>query len=287
MLGVTHIRTPTLLTFAQLQNFMASTAIDRGLGYYFWSHMDVIILPDYFSESFPPPQRFDSSPLSALSLSLRSEGVDYSDFYGTVLRILNDTLSSPDRWAVRFFAFDWLTLVNVETFVEAGGFDTLIPYYTTDCDFYGRLQMAGYELDTVYAGFIFDSAFPVADLTLLFFSSLGVERIHQVGDCESEKRRYKRLYATLRSLEFEKGRRDRNIWQVHSSRPSKAQHKDDAEKDGKGDPFWIDAMVYSKALARWQDLGRDLYHEKWRGGRKKCELFERGKRLEDMWRSFV
>jgi hypothetical protein len=43
MLGVNILVTPTLLTFAQLQNFYLYTSIDRKWDHYFWSHMDVRI----------------------------------------------------------------------------------------------------------------------------------------------------------------------------------------------------------------------------------------------------
>lgn len=42
--GVNIFRTPTLLSFAQLQNFIISTALEYGWEYYYWSHMDIMIL---------------------------------------------------------------------------------------------------------------------------------------------------------------------------------------------------------------------------------------------------
>ncbi|KAF7881795.1 uncharacterized protein EAF02_006483 [Botrytis sinoallii] len=42
MLGVNVIVTPTLYTFAQLQNFFLWTAIEKDLETYFWSHMDIV-----------------------------------------------------------------------------------------------------------------------------------------------------------------------------------------------------------------------------------------------------
>lgn len=38
------IPTRVQLTFAQLQNFMADVAIERGLPYFFWGHADVALL---------------------------------------------------------------------------------------------------------------------------------------------------------------------------------------------------------------------------------------------------
>jgi hypothetical protein len=38
------------------------------------------------------------------------------------------------RWALRFLAYDWLTVMNTNFMFELGGWDTMISYYTTDCD---------------------------------------------------------------------------------------------------------------------------------------------------------
>jgi len=42
MLGVNVLVTPTLFTFAQLQNYYLWTATEKGWATYFWSHMDVV-----------------------------------------------------------------------------------------------------------------------------------------------------------------------------------------------------------------------------------------------------
>ncbi|RDW71547.1 hypothetical protein BP6252_08110 [Coleophoma cylindrospora] len=44
LLGVKVVVTPTLLTFAQLQNYFLFTAIEKDWPQYFWSHMDVLVL---------------------------------------------------------------------------------------------------------------------------------------------------------------------------------------------------------------------------------------------------
>ena len=46
MFGVNVIRTPTLLTFAQLQNFFLSVAIDKKWEAYFWGHSTFVSKPD-------------------------------------------------------------------------------------------------------------------------------------------------------------------------------------------------------------------------------------------------
>jgi len=44
-----------------------------------------------------------------------------------------------------FFNYDFLSLVNREAYEEIGGYDTHIPYYASDCDFYDRAGMRGWE----------------------------------------------------------------------------------------------------------------------------------------------
>jgi hypothetical protein len=38
-----------------------------------------------------------------------------------------DDDGTPGRWAIRFFAYDRLALVNKEAYIEVGGWDTMIP----------------------------------------------------------------------------------------------------------------------------------------------------------------
>ncbi|KAF7959664.1 hypothetical protein EAE96_001279 [Botrytis aclada] len=183
MLDVNVIVTPTLYTFAQLQNFFLWTAIEKDLETYFWSHMDIV--PITFEED-------------------TSASDDYSEhktIYQHAVEVLKSAQSpgpdpnSSDRskpWAMRFFAFDYLTLVNRAAFESVGGFDTTIPFYHTDCDMYDRLVMAGYEmneprhlmttvgdefdgLDRAGHGYIYDVANSIDDLIVLYRKKNTVE----------------------------------------------------------------------------------------------------------------
>jgi hypothetical protein len=163
VLGVNVVITPTLLTFAQLQNFYIWHATQRKWDHYFWSHMDLVAVSlenDYASiHSNIGPHH------------------DYSDFvslYANCVAALRSVLA-PDaitgekkRWAQRFFSYDRLALVNVEAFLEVGGWDTLIPFYMTDCDMHARLEMAGYVVEELPAGLIFDVGCSLEDLVVLY-----------------------------------------------------------------------------------------------------------------------
>ncbi|TEY39399.1 hypothetical protein BOTCAL_0459g00050 [Botryotinia calthae] len=183
MLGVNVIVTPTLYTFAQLQNFFLWTAIEKDLETYFWSHMDII------------PITFEDDTSASNNYS------GHKTIYHHAVEVLKSAQSpgpdpnSSDRsrpWAMRFFAFDYLTLVNRAAFESIGGFDTTIPFYHTDCDMYERLVMAGYEmneprhlmttvgnefdgLDRAGRGYIYDVANSIDDLIVLYRKKNTVE----------------------------------------------------------------------------------------------------------------
>jgi hypothetical protein len=102
---------------------------------------------------------------------------DYTDLvsvYSKCVSVLRDVLApdpltqKPQRWAQRFFSYDRLALVNVEAFLEVGAWDTMIPFYMTDCDMHARLEMAGYVVQEVPVGLIYDVAGSLDDLIVLY-----------------------------------------------------------------------------------------------------------------------
>jgi hypothetical protein len=163
VLGVNIVVTPTLLTFAQLQNFYIYHAQQQNWEHFFWSHMDVVALSfeNQYAEKHP-----EIGP-----------NHDYSDFmslYSNCLQALRSVLEldtrtgEKKRWAQRFFSYDRLALVNVEAFLEVGAWDTLIPFYMTDCDMHARLEMAGFVVEELPAGMIFDVASSFDDVIVLY-----------------------------------------------------------------------------------------------------------------------
>lgn len=183
MLGVNVVVTPTLYTFAQLQNFFLWIAIEKDLETYFWSHMDIV------------PITFEQDT------STSNHYAGHKTIYQHAVEVLRSAQSpDPDPnasdpskpWAMRFFAFDYLSLVNRAAFESIGGFDTTIPFYHTDCDMYDRLVMAGYEmneprflmttvgndfdgLDKYGSGYIYDVANSIDDLIVLYRKKNTVE----------------------------------------------------------------------------------------------------------------
>ncbi|KAI9641631.1 hypothetical protein NHQ30_009485 [Ciborinia camelliae] len=216
MLGVNVMVTPTFYTFSQLQNFFLWTAIERDLDAYFWSHMDII--PITFEDAIP----------------VSNDDGERKTIYQHAVEVLRSAQSpDPDPnasdpskpWAMRFFAFDYLTLVNRAAFESVGGFDTTIPFYHTDCDMYDRLAMAGYEtneprrlmttvgenfdgLDRAGNGMIFDVANSLDDLIVLYRKKDTVKASFtdqsRPEDMEASRRLYEKQLAMRRKAKDRK-----------------------------------------------------------------------------------
>lgn len=257
--GVSVLQTPTLLSFAQLMNFYLRVSIAQRWQFFFWSHMDVVVLSDE-----------DSQP--------------YKPFYQRIQEILYDAgmtnLHKPDRsghhvestWAVKYFAYDWLTLVNVDPWRTIGQWDTFIPYYDSDCDAYSRISMNGFTKDDVRAGRIFDVAAAISDPEAKFFPSARSYEDEDSTNADSRpySKRYQDLFAELQRLESEKKEDNRNVWQSPG-------------KGGRGEAWTYDPRGFQKMWWDTAGNGRKLYQNKW--GTTECRLDENGLGLSDLWKS--
>jgi hypothetical protein len=104
----------------------------------------------------------------------RYDHPDYKNIYALGLTALQKARTSDPHWGMRFFAYDHLTLVNPAAWEDVGGWDTLIPYYLTDCDMHSRLSMRKWSIADAKAGIITDVASALADLSA-FYRVDGVE----------------------------------------------------------------------------------------------------------------
>ncbi|CCG82516.1 Predicted protein [Taphrina deformans PYCC 5710] len=239
--GVHYERTPALLTFSQLQNYFLSTAMDRGLDYYFWGHMDVAVIGDETAEP-------------------------YRSFYENILADLRTTVHNLDNWVLHFYNFDWLTLVNTKSYDLMGAWDTSIPYYTSDCDFYSRVTMwgeefkNGFDLKSIEMPSIYDSVQPLADLSVFFPAD------------EHESRnstRHQKLSRTLIHGQALKGGGDnRNRWQ-------------NVQTGGQGEPYYKGPNVQDVTFDHLNSVGREIFEMKWHTGGS-CPAFDAGRRLKDI-----
>jgi hypothetical protein len=322
--GISIIQTPSLLNFAQLQNFMLKIALGRNWPYYFWTHQDVAVLSP---EEFKPYKSFyhriidviDSSDVDQWSIKPPKQGLVmggklaattgsgdrpgvFSGAFGrgSHVEAAYETKKTKrgvvsfgrkPKWGAKFFAYDYLSMVNVQAWRETGAWDPFIPYYNTDCDFYSRMDFAGYKVEEAQVGHLFDVAETIQDPEERFFpGSSAASRKHwgmtpqgqepEGGQINSGRYRWLRahLQATQnRKLDNENGR---NSWQ--------SSGLDSREKRMDGKPIWkkLQPWTYEPRgfqTAWWNaaDAGRTQYIRKW--GTVECDLRAQNKTMDDMW----
>ena len=276
LFNVNIITTPTLLSFSQLQNFYLSIALDRGYEYFFWSHMDVVALS---GEDVTPYKSLYMRCVETLRQTIKK---DYAP----------GPNGTTNRWGTRLFSFDQLALVNVTAYDDIGGWDTLIPYYGSDCDMYERLRMEGYKQESADAGLIYDVGSSIDDLEVLYRRPLPAKPTNTEGEVDATKHGHYRLnvdsryefepedslaspaYYDLKSrletLQREKnnGTQGRNYWQARQA-------------GGQGEPYYRDPDGFDKAIQMTINHGRDVFSEKW--GHKGCKLQDLGLSSGDAW----
>ena len=259
---VNVITTPTLLTFAQLQNFFLYTAISKGWEHYFWGHMDVVALSN---EKWEDP--------------------DTGEFKGLYRRCIDDLRKTRETraeidekgrgaagWGIKFYAYDRLALVNRTAFEAVGGWDTMIPFYGTDCDMHSRLSMHGFKQNDEHVGLVYDLANSLKDLEVLYRRQKPDLPLSP-GQFPPEDTRGSKRYASLRdrlnSMALNKNAGDRNLWQG-------------TQEGGQGEPYYRDSRGFETGIRMWQEFGKDVMAEKW--GHQGCGLRKAGLVEDDAWR---
>lgn len=279
LLGVNIITTASLQTFAQLQNLYLSEAINNNLTYYFWSHMDVAV------HSHEDKEPFKSLYMRAVDVVRETQKPDY----------LVDEQGHKQEWGIQFFAYDWLSLVNVKTFSDLGGWDTMVGYYGTDCDMYSRLSMNDYAQPVQDAGMVYDVTTSLDDLEILYRrrpkttkadtrdtsdrkagsynSTIPTPNKAYLESTEEDERggeSFKKLAATLEQIQQDKkDDKYRNSWQLR-------------QNGGEGEPYYYDPDGFEKALQMTIEVGTKINEEKW--GHKGCDIKAAGLKEGDQWR---
>ncbi|OTB11558.1 hypothetical protein K445DRAFT_321942 [Daldinia sp. EC12] len=173
-LGVNVIQTPVLLTFSQMQNFFLNIALSRSWPYYFYSHQDVLVFsfedgPDTLERDGDREWFFyDEKDEADIMRPAAAGQPGYRTIYENCLRELNQTLEREERWAFRWFQYDHLTLVNRAALDAVGGWDSLMPYYGSDCDMNARLEMDGWTMRYRRVGIINDVSTVMENLAALY-----------------------------------------------------------------------------------------------------------------------
>ncbi|PSR75483.1 hypothetical protein BD289DRAFT_379278 [Coniella lustricola] len=287
ILGVNVIETPTLMSFAQLQNFYSWTALERNWTEFFWSHQDVVAFS--FEKEFRP--HTDDKTIDNANYSLYSRAV-------AILRFLRQP--GTPKWANHFFAYDHLTLVHRDAVLEIGGWDTHIPYYATDCDFYLRQKWQGYFQGSTQIGIIIDTSTVLDDFGALFripgihatfqgdpgaeaiagVNNLENDALHQKEFAEREAERKKLVDVDgetvenlvdvsyrMQAVKYIDGGSWRNLWQLRQG-------------GGQGEPFYRDQEGFQIGLDTQIEVGRRVFSEKW--GHRGCDIFDRT--ADDAWK---
>ncbi len=247
--GVNVITTPTLLTFAQLQNFYVFTALNKEWDHYFWAHMDTVVVSD---------ESPDVSP--------------YKSLYMRAVSVLRETLNpSYGSLATRWFAYDRLALVRTQAFVDVGGWDTMIPFYMTDCDMHERLWMRNFTIEDASAGLVYDVGSSLNDLQQLYLRDSTSPSSNPAEPPSRDSSAYHSLLSTLEEMQRNKNedKNGRNTWQAQ-------------QRGGQGEPFYRDAEGFNKGIEMTMDLGRRVFEEKW--GRGRCDIRDAGMVEGDAWR---
>lgn len=282
LLGVNVVVAPTLLTFAQLQNFYAWTALERNWTEYFWSHQDVVAFS--FEKEFRP------------HLEEKNTGVANYALYSRAVAILR-YLRQPGmpKWANHFFAYDHLTLVHRDAVLDVGGWDTHIAFYSTDCDFYLRQKWAGYFQGSTQIGIIIDTSTVLDDFGALFripgihatFQGDPGEEVEKTDDVLEQMNREdavnerKQLVDKhgetvehlvdvayrMQAVKYIDGGWWRNMWQLRQG-------------GGEGEPFYRDPEGFQVGLDVAIEAGRRVFADKW--GHRGCDIFDRTE--DDAWK---
>ncbi|KAH9885963.1 hypothetical protein F4778DRAFT_774200 [Xylariomycetidae sp. FL2044] len=305
MLGVNVVTTPALLTFAQLQNFFLSTALQRDWPHFFWSHQDVLVLSDEDVRRKDRDHDWDHDPYATL----------YERCVG-LLRYLGDPEMPP--WATHYFAYDHLTLVNRDAYLAAGAWDTHIPYYAADCDMYLRLHWNGYWQPSSEAGLIYDVDVALDDIAALFripgsharfqgdpvFGGDDVDGGATTTTVEGDvPHRPSREIELQREQELDpwvdrQGETFAHLVEVAermqalkwSSSSSAGGGSDGVRRNtwqtrqagGEGEPFYRDPAGFTAGIDALTDAGRRVFADKW--GHRGCDLLNLGIEGEDAWR---
>ncbi|KAK0631959.1 hypothetical protein B0T14DRAFT_502835 [Immersiella caudata] len=173
-LGVNVVQTPVLLNFAQLQNFYMHEAYENGHDFYWYSHQDVVVFSfedgpeDVRRRGDRPWEFYDQDDERAAMFPPAMGEPGYRTIYENCLAELQDTLERGERWGMRWYQYDHLTLVNLEAFEAVGGYDSMIPYYNSDCDLNGKLTMDGWSTKFRRVGIINDVSTVMTDLGALY-----------------------------------------------------------------------------------------------------------------------
>ncbi|KAF3918769.1 hypothetical protein ABW21_db0207581 [Orbilia brochopaga] len=222
--GISILQTPTLLSFAQLQNFMIATAMSKGWTHYYWGYMDTAVTSN---EAAVPFASFYHHVVDNLWSLKANMGPD----------------AGENRWAVQFLGQEWLTLVNVGALESIGSWDTFIPYSGADCDWYERARLTGLVIyEHGVAGNIFDVHRSLENLEEKFFGLGG----------KKEKVNSKRFRALIKELQ-----------KIEDDRNDHTLEEELGNMGGDGEPWTYNPKAFQMVMGEVVKSGGDIFRKKW------------------------
>lgn len=223
-----------------------------------------------------------------------SDHTEYRSLYQNAvleLRAIEKLTPPASNWSLRFFSYDHLTLVRTQALIEVGGWDSMIPYYTTDCDMHNRLSWANLKIEVAYAGNVYDIASSLDDLLVLYrkkntgvrpsFTDPNILLNKMIEEEEKKNAKANRKEENRKKQEEEKNRQvaeavernaspEPNPSHMFTKKPQTSSSKHIWEDDDIGSPLFNDlthtlkAMVASKAGSK---RGRNTWQMAQTGGK--------------------
>ena len=268
--SVNVITTPTLLSYSQLQNFILGVAMEKGWGYYFNSHMDVVALSE---EEMSPND--DNGYKSLYERCVDDLAMTLQPEYA-----VDPTTGQQGRWGMKAYGDGrGLVLMNAGALQEIGGWDSQIPYAGARCDVQERLAMKGFQLADAFVGGIYDVGESVENVGALYRrrNINDKDEEDEVVQVEVEDERagegYKKLKNQLLKMQQAKlgdGGVSRYGWRSIQGGGSRDE------------PFYKDPEGFERAILLTNEFSRKLMAEKW--GHIGCGLRAAGLSADDAWR---
>ena len=263
-LGVNVVQTPVLLTFSQMQNFFLDLAYEHNYPYYFYSHQDVVVFS--FEDGFDLGGRpvdadwewYNETERQDMLFPPRAGQPGYRTIYENCLRDLDTANKRKERWGLRFYQFDHLCLVNREAMEAVGGWDTLIPYYASDCDIMGKMKLDGWSMRNRRVGIINDVSTVMDDLESLYRSPNIKPSFTDPAPLPPEE---EAKIANAKAEEEAKKKAEAEAQAAATEAPSHQSNKTTKREGSAGGVMPSDPIEYFRIL---RDIGDEMGKYKWR-----------------------
>lgn len=153
LLGIPFTNREDLLrrAVASVQRMWPYTLIvdnsDSGLDTSFWpAEITVPQVPLTFSQSMNLLQRVAAKRACEVLCYMHNDAEAGAGTPERFLAILEEAVAFRPRWGVAFTHYDTLAAFNMAMVREIGPWDTILPQYFSDNDYYRRVTVAGWEV---------------------------------------------------------------------------------------------------------------------------------------------